>query len=239
MAHKLVSIAVLGLVTSAICMGAAAAIGGGSLDNGVVGLFDTGPHCPVINGATATSRDMDWDGSDKVQLVVYSDARYSPGTDEKLHANGDPQVLAHLRVQDGKIDLDCHGWRDRDKIKLVLPGREFREFAIAGRSDLKLDRMNQSSLRAKIAGTGTINANGRIDELKIEVAGIGHADFGRVTSKSADVSLAGVGSADIAPTDSAKIKIAGPSTVNLHSDPKELDTQIAGPGGLHKLGPNG
>jgi len=38
---------------------------------------------------------------------------------------------------------------------------------------------------------------------------------------------------------SAKIKIAGPSTVNLHSDPKELDTQIAGPGSLHKLGPNG
>ena len=239
MAHKLVSVAVLGLVTSAICMGAAAAIGGGSLDNGIVGMFDTGPRCPVINGATATSRDLDWDGSDKVQLVVYSDASYAPGADNKLHASGDPQVLAHLRIQDGKIDLDCHGWRDRDKIKLVLPGREFREFAIAGRSDLKLDRMNQSSLKAKIAGTGTINANGRIDELKIEVAGIGHADFGRVTSKSADVSLAGVGSADIAPTDSAKIKIAGPSTVNLHSDPKELDTQIAGPGGLHKLGPNG
>jgi hypothetical protein len=239
MASKLVTIAVLGLVTSAVCMGAAAAIGGGSLDDGIAGLFDRGPHCPRIEGATATSRTMDWDGSDKVQLVVFSDASYTPGTDMKLHASGDPQVLAHLRIRDGKIDLDCHGWRDRDQIKLILPGREFREFAIAGRSDLKLDRLNQTSMKAQIAGTGTMKANGRVDDLKIEVAGVGHADFGKVTGRSAKVGLAGVSSADIAPTDSAKIEIAGPSTVNLHSDPKDLDTKIAGPGSLHKLGPNG
>jgi len=239
MASKLVTIAVLGFVTSAVCIGAAAAIGGGGLGDGIQGLFDRGPRCPRIEGATATSRDLEWDGSDKVELIVFSDASYTPGTDTKLHASGDPQVLAHLRIRDGKIDLDCHGWRDRDQIKLVLPGREFRQFAIAGRSDLKLNRMNQSSLKAKIAGTGTIQANGRIDDLKIEVAGVGHADFGKVTGRSAKVSLAGVGSADIAPTESAKIEIAGPSTVNLHSDPKDLDTQIAGPGSLHKLGPNG
>jgi hypothetical protein len=239
MASKLVTIAVLGLVTSAVCIGAAAAIGGGSLDDGIAGLFDRGPRCPRIEGATATSRTMDWDGSDKVQLVVFSDASYTPGTDMKLHASGDPQVLAHLRIRDGKIDLDCHGWRDRDQIKLILPGREFREFAIAGRSDLKLDRLNQTSMKAQIAGTGTMKANGRVDDLKIEVAGVGHADFGKVTGRSADVSLAGVSSADIAPTESAKIEIAGPSTVNLHSDPKDLDTKIAGPGSLHKLGPNG
>ena len=239
MASKLVTIAVIGLATSAVCMGAAAAIGGGGLDDGIAGLFDRGPRCPRIDGATATSRDLDWDGSDKVELVVFSDASYTPGTDNKLHASGDPQVLAHLRIRDGKIDLDCHGWRDRDQIKLTLPGREFRQFAIAGRSDLRLDRMNQSSMKAKIAGTGTIDANGRIDDLKIEVAGVGHADFGKVTGRSAKVSLAGVATADIAPTESAKIEIAGPSTVNLHSDPKQLDTSIAGPGSLHKLGPNG
>ena len=239
MASKLVIIAVLGLVTSAVCMGAAAAIGGSSLDDGIAGLFDNGPRCPRIDGATATSRDLDWDGSDKIELVVFSDASYTPGTDGKLHASGDPQVLAHLRIRDGRIDLDCHGWRDRDQIKLILPGREFREFAIAGRSDLNLDRMNQSSLKAKIAGTGTMTANGRIDDLKIEVAGVGHADFGRVTGRSAKVELAGVGSADIAPTQSARIEIAGPSTVNLHSDPKDLETEIAGPGHLRKLGPNG
>ena len=239
MPSKLVTIAVLGLLTSAVCLGAAAAIGGGNLGDDFEGLFDDGPRCHKIDGATATSRDLDWDGSDKIGLVAFSDASYTPGAGTKLHASGDPQVLAHLRIHDGKIDLDCRGWRNRDKIKLTLPGREFREFAIAGRSDLKLDRLDQSNLKAQIAGTGTIQANGRVDDLTIEVAGVGHADFGKVASRSANVTLAGVGSADIAPTESAKIKIAGPSTVNLHSNPKDLDTEIAGPGSLHKLGPNG
>jgi Putative auto-transporter adhesin, head GIN domain len=239
MAHKLAIVAVIGLTASAVCMGAAAGLGGGNFGDGLDGLFGDGPRCHAVAGAIATSRDLDWDGSDKVQLVAYSDASYTPSADLKLHASGDPQVLAHLRIQDGKIDLDCRGWRDRDKIRLTLPGREFREFAIAGRSDLTLDRMNQSSLKAKIAGTGTIHANGRIDDLKIEVAGIGHADFGKVAGRSAKVKLAGVASADIAPSESAKIEIAGPSTVNLYSNPKDLDTNIAGPGSLHKLGPNG
>jgi len=239
MVQKLTIIAVLGLAASAICMGAAAAIGGGSFGDGLDVFMDGDrDHCQRVS-ATATSRDLDWDGSDKVNLVVYSDANYTPGTDSKLHASGDPQVLAHLRIENGKIDLDCRGWRDRDKIKLTLPGREFRKFAIAGRSDLTLDRVNQATLRAEVAGTGTITANGKVDDLDIQMAGIGHADFRKVAARSARVQMAGVAGADIAPSESAKINIAGPSTVNLYSNPKDLDTRIAGPGRLHKIAPGG
>ena len=99
-----------------------------------------------------------------------------------LHASGDPDVLAHLRVRNGTIELDCRGWRDRDQIKLTLPGREFRKFAIAGRSDLVLEKMNQASVKIDIAGTGTVRAEGKIDDVAIKIAGVGHADFGKVTS---------------------------------------------------------
>ena len=239
MVHKLTVIAIVGLTASAICMGAAAAIGGGSFGDGLDMFMDGDrDHCQRVS-ATATNRDLDWDGSDKVQVVVYSDVRYTPGSDNKLHASGDPQVLAHLRIHDGIIDLDCRGWRDRDMIKITLPGREFRKFGIAGRSDLTLNQVNQTKLRVEVAGTGTIKANGKVDDLDIKMAGIGHADFGKVQGRSARVEMAGIATADIAPSESADIKIAGPSTVNLYSNPKELDTQIAGPGRLHKLAPGG
>jgi hypothetical protein len=239
MVQKLTVIAIIGLATSAICMGAAAAIGGGSFGDGLDVFMDGDrDHCQRVS-ATATSRDLDWDGSDKVQVVVYSDVRYAPGTDNRLHASGDPQVLAHLRIHDGIIDLDCRGWRDRDKINLTLPGREFRKFGIAGRSDLTLERMNQASVKFEVAGTGTITADGRVDDLDIKMAGVGNGDFRKVANRSARVQMAGIGEADIAPSDSARIEIAGLSTVNLYSNPKELDTRIAGPGRLHKLAPGG
>jgi hypothetical protein len=236
--NRLAVIAVTGFGLCAVCIGVGAAIGGRFAGFGIE-PDDGRPRCGEVTDAAATSRTLPWDGSDSVRLVVFSDARYAPGKDAMLHASGDPQVLAHLRVRNGTIELDCRGWRDRDQIKLTLPGRMFQKFAIAGRSDLALERMSQDSARIEIAGTGTIRADGRIDDLSIKIAGVGHADFGKVASRDARAELAGVGSVDIAPTDKATIKIAGPSTVNLHSDPKILDTSIAGPGHLNKVGPGG
>jgi hypothetical protein len=236
--NKLAVIAVTGLGLGAVCIGVGAALGG-HFRGFSIEPDDGRPECGRIPTAAATSRTLAWDGSDSVRLVVLSDARYTPGSDQMLHASGDPQVLAHLRVRNGTVELDCRGWRDRDQIKLTLPGRAFGKFAIAGRSDLVLEKMNQASAKIEIAGTGTIRANGRIDDLAIKIAGLGHADFGHVVSRNARAELAGVGSADIAPTDSARIKIAGPSTVNLHSNPRDLDTSIAGPGRLNKMAPGG
>ena len=80
------------------------------------------------------------------------------------------------------------------------------------------------------------SANGRIDDLNIKMAGVSKADFGQVTGRKAKVQMAGVNTAHIAPTEEAYIDIAGPSEVTLHSNPPKLDTRIAGPGRIHKVG---
>src|SRR5690242_19194736 len=171
MAYKLGAIAVITLAASAPFNTAIAADGGGS---GLWdGLFDGKPRCATIPGATATSRDLNWDGSDRVRLGVLGQASYTPSADNRLHASGDPQVLAHLRVRDGIIELDCRGWRDRTRdMTITLPGREFVKFELTG-GKLALDRLNQNEANIKIAGSGSVKANGRIDGLKLEIAGSG------------------------------------------------------------------
>jgi len=239
MVQKLALIAIAGVTVSAACMGAAAAIGGGQFGDVLVDPFG-GEHCENIAGATATSRDMDWDGSDHAGLAIPATANYMPGSGDKLHATGDAQVLAHLRIRDGMVEMDCRGWHSRVVgVTITLPGREFHEFTLAGTGKMNLDHLNQASLKVQVAGVATVKANGKVDDLSIEMAGVSKADFSQVAGAKADVKLAGVSEADIAPTEAADIKIAGPSTVDLYSNPKELDTEIAGPGRLHKLGPNG
>src|SRR6187551_3564334 len=109
MVHKLAIIAVIGLSASAVCMGAAAAIGGREFGNNFEGMdfsmFGDRPRCESVQGAIATSRDIDWDGSDHVGLSVGGHASYTPGNDDKVHLTGDPQMLAHIRVRDGRIEL--------------------------------------------------------------------------------------------------------------------------------------
>jgi hypothetical protein len=237
MPSKFAVIAIAALTVSAVCIGAAAAIGGGSFGDLDIPWFG-GEHCQTIAGAAATSRTMDWDGSDHAGLTIPGTANYTPGSDDKVHASGDAQVLAHLRIRDGKVEMDCRGWQSRVKtITVTLPGRTFRKFQLAGTGKLNLNGLNQPELDIDMAGVGTVTANGKVDDLSIRMAGVSTADFGKVTGRKAKVKMAGVNKAHIAPTEEADVDIAGPSEVTVHSNPPKLDTRIAGPGSVHKVGP--
>jgi hypothetical protein len=123
-----------------------------------------------------------------------------------VHVTGDPQVLAHLHVEDGDIELDCRGWGSRtEDLEITLPGRTFRKFELAGTGRLTLDKLDQRDLK-----------------IEIEMAGIGHADFGQLKSREARVEIAGIGKADIAPSEEARIEIAGPGRVRNVSDETRL-----------------
>jgi hypothetical protein len=245
MVHKLAIVAVIGLTASAVCMGAAAAIGGNefgkSFDSMDFSMFGDRPRCERVQDATATSRDLDWDGSDHVGLSVGGHARYTPGSDDKVHLTGDPQMLAHVRVRDGRIEMDCRGgWRDwREDLQITLPGREFQKFGIAGSGNLVLQKLNQDRLKVSIAGSGSIKADGKVQNAEIHIAGSGDADLGQVVSQVTEVHIAGSGNTDIAPSDEADIHIAGSGDVNLHTNPRKLETHIAGSGRIHNVGSGG
>ena len=244
MVHKLALIAVLGLTGSAVCMGAAAAIGGREFGQGWDGLdfgmFGDRPRCERVEEASATSRDLDWDGSDHFNLGVPGHASYTPGSDDKIHVSGDAQLLAHLRVRDGRLEMDCRNWHgDRDSLTITLPGREFKKFGIAGSGNLVLHNLDQGRLKVSIAGSGNIKADGKVENAEIHIAGSGDADLGAVKSQVSEVHIAGSGNTDIAPTDEAEIHIAGSGDVNLHSNPKKLETHIAGSGRIHNISSGG
>jgi hypothetical protein len=245
MVHKLAIIAVLGLTGSAICMGAAAAIGGREFgknwDGMDLSMFGDRPRCEKVDGATASSRDLDWDGSDHFTLAVPGRASYAPGSGDKVHISGDPQLLAHLRVRDGRLELNCRNyWHgDTDALTITLPGREFKKFGIAGSGNLVLSKLDQMKVRLNIAGSGSIKADGKVQETEIHIAGSGDADLSQVKANVANVHIAGSGNTDIAPSDEADIHIAGSGDVNLHSQPKKLETHIAGSGRIHNISSGG
>ncbi len=240
MVNRLVVIATVGLAAPAVFIGAAAAISGGNFGDGLENMFSDKPRCEAIAGATAASRDLDWTDSDEVELAVPADAVYTRGGGDKLHATGDPQLLAHLRIEGGSIELDCRGWGRRGKeLAITLPGRAFKKFAIAGTGNLALNKLDQPNLKIEIAGMGSVKANGKVDELAIEIAGSGDADFGQVVTRNARVEIAGRSTTDIAPSEDANIEIAGTGDVNLHTNPKRLETDISGAGRIHKLAGGG
>ena len=244
MVHKLAIVAFSGLVISAIAMGGAATTGarefGATFD--VTDFANWGhdaPRCEKAASGAPSSRTLEWDGSKDVALSVPATARYTPGTDNQLHVSGDPDVVAHVRVRDGRIELNCRGrWGD-DALQIILPGSRMEEFRIAGSGKLELENLDQTDLKVRIAGSGSVRASGKVKDLEVTIAGSGDADMAKLVSEDVSVRIAGSGNADIAPSEKAKIRIAGSGDVNLHSTPRNVETRIAGSGRIRNVAGSG
>jgi hypothetical protein len=243
MVHKLAIVAIIGMSASAVCMGAAAAIGGNEFGKGFDGLdfsmLGDRPRCEN-GGGYPTSRTLDWDGSDHAGIAIPGHVTYTPGSDDQVHVSGNPVLVPHVRVRDGRVEMDCRmGFNGARDLEVTLPGREFKKFSIAGSGNLVLQNLNQERLKVSIAGSGNIKADGKVERTEVHIAGSGDVDMAHVESRQTEVHIAGSGNTDIAPTDEAEIHIAGSGDVNLHSNPRKLETHIAGSGRIHNVGAGG
>ena len=243
MRTKLAIIAVSGLAVSAVCLGGAFALGGHALGAAVFGtdlssLADL-PRCDTKAQpmATASSRSLPWDGNgDRAAVALPANVHYQAGSGDELVVKGDPEFVAHIRVKDGLVSLDCNGnfhFNKDDRIDVTLPGRRtFKSFALLGTGDVQLSGLSQPEVKLSIAGAGDIRADGKTDNLKVDVRGSGNLKLGDLAAKNVDVDIKGSGKAEVAPQDSLNVDLAGSGTIYLRSEPKKIETSIHGSGNI-------
>jgi hypothetical protein len=231
MRTKLAIIAVSGFAVSAVCLGGAFALGGHAIGNAVFGTDLAGlvdlPRCDSMAQpvATATSRALAWEGNgDRAAVALPANVHYQAGSGDQLVVKGAPEIIAHIRVKDGLVGFDCNGNFHMDKfdrIDVTLPGRRtFKNFALLGTGDVQLSGLSQPEVKLSIAGAGNIQAEGKTDDLKVDVRGSGDLKLG-----------------EVAPQDSLNVDLAGSGTIYLRSEPKKIETSIHGSG--HIVHPDG
>jgi hypothetical protein len=101
---------------------------------------------------------------------------------------------------------------------------------VRGNHDTDLGRIDQESLNVTIADSGSVTAEGKVENLKISIMGSGHARLGKVTARNATVMLMGSGSATVAPSDELKVTIMGSGDVHLLTRPAQIKRTIMGSG---------
>ncbi len=245
MRTKLAIIAVSGLAVSAISLGGAFALGGNAIGDAVFNFsgFDL-PRCDMSGpAATAISRTLPWQGDgDEAAVALPADVHYQTGNGDQLVVKGDPDAIAHVRVHDGVVGMDCDGGHFRlgrsNRIDVTLPGkRSFRSFDLRGLGSMQLSGLSQPAVTIVVTGTGTVEADGKTDHLEVDVRGAGDMKLGALVAKNADVDIAGSGKVEVAPQDSLNVDIKGSGTIYLRNEPKKLETSIHGSG--HIVHPDG
>jgi len=238
MAKALAVVAGTGIAISAVCLGLAAALAGDDFGNFRIhdlyfdGLFRS---CGEGNGAdvTGNTREIAWDSDgDEVTINVPATVTYRPGPGTMLIARGSPEALSHLRVRGGRIEFDCRGLYFGGDLDLILSGQKLSDFTLNGSGRLVLENINPPELDVAIRGSGEVEATGTAEDVDLSIAGSGEAHLGGLVVKSMEVRIAGSGDAEIAPEDEVDIRIAGSGEIRLLTQPRSLETSIAGSGDI-------
>ena len=101
------------------------------------------------------------------------DARYQRGSGDAVTVSGDANLIQHVRVRDGKIELDCRGWYHDSRLAIDLPGRVFTKFGLAGSGSMNLNGIDQPDVKLAIAGSGDVTATGKTGKLDVGHCGLG------------------------------------------------------------------
>jgi hypothetical protein len=231
MRSKLAAIAVTGFAVSAISLGGAFALGGQAVGNAIMDFGSFGqPNCEI--GGPETSRTMPWDGDgDRVAVDMHADAYYRAGSGDQLVIKGDPGMVSHVYVRDGVVGIDCRNnfhFGKSPRLEITLPGRAFRTFEQRGSGAMHLAGLAQPDTKLSIEGSGSIQADAKVERLTVRVAGSGDITatgsagalnvdlqgsgdvrLSELAAKSARVAIDGSGNVEIAPQNASRVDVTG------------------------------
>lgn len=223
-------IALGGLTLSAMALGAAAAIADKDDKHLDLDFFSDRPACNFDLAGHNASRSIAWDGSDGVSIAVPADAKYQRGSGDAVTVSGDANLIQHVRVQGGRIEMDCRSWHHDGRLAINLPGRTFTKFGVAGSGSMNLNGIDQPDVKLAIAGSGDVTATGKAARLDASIAGSGKMHLGQLAAGDVNLHIAGSGDSEVAPSGDLSVRIAGSGKVHLLSEPRHMETKIAGSG---------
>ena len=95
---------------------------------------------------------------------------------------------------------------------------------------MDIGTIDQKSLQIAILGSGKFHAEGKVENLSVQVMGSGKADLGRLAADNVAVRVMGSGDITIAPKGSLQVFIAGSGKVHLRTRPTSISRSITGLG---------
>jgi hypothetical protein len=231
MSKKLAIVAATGIVIGTVLLGTAALVGGQELrrQNLDFSAFWDEESCGVTLANRRGSRSLDWTGGDSMGIRVPSDVTYRRGQGDQVVIEGDEALLPLIRIENGSIRMNCR-MRNMGRLTVTLPGRDFREYDLAGSVNLTMEGVDQPRLDFDMAGSIEVTATGRVDELDLDAAGSSEGHFGTLEANVVTLDLAGSSEVEVAPRERLSVDAAGSTEVTLRTEPRTIDMDIAGSG---------
>ncbi|WP_133705172.1 GIN domain-containing protein [Rhizobium sp. BK313] len=188
---------------------------------------------PSTCGSTASTKQqvtLPFTASDSLAIDLPASVRYQPGDKAEAIVSGDPALIDHVRMEGGRLSLDCDpGWFE-SRLDVSLSGPAISNWKLLGSGDLTLSQINQPQLRLNIRGSGSVAATGTADTVGLNISGSGAARLKDLAAKSVQIDIRGSGDAQMTAQADADVSISGSGNVELFGRPILRRSEIRGSG---------
>ncbi len=184
--------------------------------------------------STSTTKEvtLPFSAGDSFTIAVPASVRYQPGDKAQAVVSGDSVLVDHVRMEGGKLSLDCDpGWFD-SKLDVAVSGPAITDWKILGSGDLDLNEINQPGLRLDIRGSGGITATGAAQTVDLRISGSGSGRLKDLVAQSAKVDIRGSGDAEITAQVDADVLISGSGDVDIYGHPTMRRSEVRGSGSI-------
>lgn len=228
MTSRLILVAATGLISATVFLALGTALSGSGWAGPAI-LWNSGAACGPASG-TRHEITLPFTSSDRLVIDLPGTVHYQPSDKAQAVVGGDPALLDHLKLESGRLSLDCDpGWF-ASRLEVNLSGPAITQWDLLGNVDLKLSQINQPQLQVSIEGSGNAVATGTTDAVNLSIFGSGEARFDGLIAKSAAVQIYGSGDAKVNAKSDADISIAGSGNVEVSGHPEMRRTEIRGSG---------
>lgn len=229
MTGKLATVATTGLISALVFLTAGIALSGPQWLN--AGYWWSAAQSTCRSAAPEKRQiTLPFSSDGSLSIDIPASVRYQPGGKAEAIVSGDPALLDHVRLEGGRLSLDCNpGWA-ASKLNVNLSGPAIADWKVRGSGDLTLSQLDQPELRVTLAGSGSLAATGSAHAVDLDISGSGAVRLKELTAQSVKINIRGSGDAQITAQADADVSIAGSGGVELFGHPVLRRSEIRGNG---------
>jgi hypothetical protein len=168
------------------------------------------------------------EGSANVHVMV--------GGERRVELEFDDNLLPRVRskVEDGELvlGLERGNYDFARPLSIEISVAKLEDCVLAGSGKLRIENLAGPSFKARIDGSGDVQASGKVDRFEGGIAGSGELACFDLVAREATISISGSGDAHVNASERLQAAIAGSGDVRYRGAPKEVTRSIAGSGSV-------
>lgn len=198
-------------------------------------------------------------GFDRVVLSGIGDVTLTQGSREALTIEAEDNIIPHIKteVKDKtlQISFDNKAIIPTKPVKFNLTMRDIHsletkgvsnidaasiqtdrlELGISGTGNINLPKISADSVMINVSGAGNLTTGGKTGSQQVSLSGAGNYNGQDLQSKTAEVTITGLGRVVVWATDALDVTISGTGGVDYYGSPR-VSQQISGLGKLNHAG---